>query len=162
MTEEFKPTRHDDTMNSDIYTHPTFGVISFGRTQGTSTPLFGSSVEHHHTIRVSIKTAELHRSLSNDHIMSDKVIVEAEMSPSQFADAITSFNCGEIPITLRWTRETGYIKDTVPFQNKVAQFNNEFQEHIDVLSKDFDDVINLAKDTNAQKRLIKALELLKQ
>ncbi len=28
--------------------------------------------------------------------------------------------------------------------------------------KDFDEVIQLAKDTNAQKRLIKALELLKQ
>ncbi len=160
--EEFKPTRHDDVMDADIYEHPTFGVISFARGQTTHCPLFGSSVEHQNVISVEIKTAELHRSLSRDWIHGDKIIVRAIMSPTQFADAITGLNCSEIPITLDYVKGIGAIKEEVPFQNKIAQFNQEFGDTIDTLSKRFDDTIKMAEETHAQKRLIKEIELLKQ
>lgn len=161
---EFKPYKHDDITNSDYYNHPTFGVMNIGRTQGQGTPLFGSSILHNHTIRIEISHADLCRSLNNDHIFDRERIVEIEMSPTQFADAITSLNVGcGTPVTLRWIKGQPDLRRLdPPFQNKVQQFNKEFEEHINEISKDFDSVIELAKETNAQKRLLNALELLKQ
>ena len=161
--DKFEPVEHDGVMG-DKYEHPTFGTLHFSRGQGTARPLFGSSIEHSTRISLTISNAHLWRNLNRDWIHSDKKIVEVEMSPTQFADAITSLNSGDIPVTIRYIRgddSIDYWQDA-PFQNKVQQFNAEFEKDIVELSKEFDEVIKLAEDTKAQKRLIKALELLKQ
>jgi hypothetical protein len=161
VTEEFKPTRHDDAMSADIFEHPSFGTISFSRCQGGDVALFGSSIKHMNTIRMEINHAELHRSLNRDWIMDRGHIVVAYMSPTQFVDAITMMNTGGQPITLDYvTGEKERIPDT-PYFSKVEQFNQEFQDQINVVGKHFDDVLKLAKETNAQKRLIKEIEQLR-
>jgi hypothetical protein len=163
MDNEFKPYKTDEIMG-DYYKHPTFGMISICRTQGQGTPLFGSSILHNHTIRITISHAELCRNLNNDHYFDRERIVEFEMSSTQFADAITSLNVGcGTPVTLRWLPNNPLLyKMETPYQNKVAQFNEEFQQDINNISKNFDDVIKLAEETHAQKRLIREIELLKQ
>jgi len=162
MENEFKPTGHDDVLG-DKYEHPSFGVIEIGRWQSSGDcALFGSSIAHHNGIRISIKTAYLHRSLNRDSIGGDKLICEFNMSPTQFADAITNLNIGGgTPITLEHVIGDKEQRPDPPYQSKVKQFNDEFEQDIKEFGKRFDSVIQLAKDTNAQKRLVKEIELLK-
>ena len=166
MSEEFKPYKTDPIMG-DYYQHPTFGIMSIGRCSGShSVSLFGSSVLHQQTIRLTISHAELRRSLNSDHIFDKGYIVEVEMSPTQFADAITGLNVGiGTPVTIRLIGKSAGENLThldAPFQNKVAQFNKEFDKDIKDLGERFDEAIKLAEETHAQKRLIKDLELLKK
>lgn len=165
MTEEFKPYKTDPQMG-DYYQHPTFGIISIARTScSVGESLFGSSILHSNTIRLRISHAELCRGLNNDHIFDRGVVVEVEMSPTQFADAITGLNVGAgTPVTIRYIAKSAGQDLTfmdVPFVNKVAQFNKEFDKDIKDLGKRFDETINLAKETHAQVRLIKEIEQLK-
>lgn len=158
---EFKPVRHDEH-SGDVYEHPSFGTIEISRYQGTERPMFGSSILHHGGISIKISHAELHRSLSRDWIFPRKAIVEVDLSPSQFADAITSLNSGSTPVTITYIAGQSDRIPMPPFQSKIGEFNAEFREHIDTLSKDFDEVLKLAEETKAQKRLIKEIEMLKQ
>jgi len=162
--EDFKPYKHD--MMGDHYAHPTFGTISISRGQGTPRPMFGSSILHSETIRLIISHAELTRDLKRDRIFEHDRIVEVDMSPTQFADAITSLNVGGgTPVTIRWISKSdgeNLFHTEPPYQNKVQQFNSEFETDMEGLAKRFDSVIALANQTNAQKRLIKELELLRQ
>lgn len=150
-------------MEDKTYNHPSYGTISFNRTQGSARPLFGSSIEHRSVIVLTIKHAELRHKSSRDSIYGNKIIVKAEMSPTQFADAIINLNSAEIPITLNCIpSENQYNIPEPPYQNKVTEFNKEFGDYMGDLASKFDEVIDLAKKTKAQARLVKALELLKQ
>lgn len=162
--EDFKPYKHDDILG-DYYKHPTFGTVCISRGQGSPRPLFGSSILHSEVISLVISHAELNRGLSRDSVFSRETIVEVEMSPTQFADAITSLNVGGgTPVTIRFIGKSegeNLLHQDPPYQNKVEQFDSEFKQHITELSAEFDEVIALANNTNAQKRLVKALELLR-
>jgi len=164
MDAEFKPYKQDEVLG-DCYKHPTFGIISICRTHGGRTPLFGSSIIHNNTIRLTISHAELNRSLNTDRIFDKERIVEVEMSPTQFADAITGLNVGcGTPVRIRWispSKGENLFKVDPPYSNKVTQFNKEFKQDINDFSKRFNTIIQLANETHAQKRLIKELELLK-
>ena len=157
----FKPTSTDPIMG-DIYEHPSFGTMNIYRSHGSHrNTLFGSSIKHNTTIHITINAAELHRNLNKDWISERKRIVEIEMSPTQFADAITSFNQSGVPVTLRWIKGIGNIEEP-PYQSKVEQFNDEFDQHVKTVAARLDEVIELAKETKAQKRLLHALEMAKQ
>ncbi|KKK54100.1 hypothetical protein LCGC14_3088120, partial [marine sediment metagenome] len=90
-----------DGLFGDTYEHPSFGTLAFHRSSGGKQALFGSSIEHHNCIGITISKAEYNRHIGTEYIFSKETIVKAEMSPTQFADAITGFNsgCGS-PITL--------------------------------------------------------------
>jgi 16S rRNA G966 N2-methylase RsmD len=162
---EFKPYKTDPIMG-DYYKHPTFGIMSICRTSGGVSTLFGSSIKHNNTIRIEISHAELCRNLNRDVIFDREKIVEIEMSPTQFADAITGLNIGcGIPVTIKWIGKSegeNLIHTEPPYQNKVEQFNDEFEVTMKDLAKRFDTLIELANESHAQKRLIREIELLKQ
>lgn len=158
--EEFKPVSHDEQMG-DKYVHPSFGTIGWTQWQGQGRALFGSSIMHHSAITITISHAELHRQLSRDWIFSRDPIVEIDISPAQFAEFITGGNGHSTPITLRRIGFQPLIPDP-PFQHKIAEFNDEFEQRMSDLAKEFDAVISLANETHAQKRLVKDIELLKQ
>jgi hypothetical protein len=157
---EIKPAEVDEQFG-ERFEDRTFGCISFSRTHGTPQPLFGSSIKHSNQILLEVKTAHMWRNLNMDRVHGDKMLVRVIMSPTQFADAITSMNSGEIPVTLDYVAGQGHFPEGAPFQNKVRQFNDEFTADIGNLGKDFDAVINLAEQCKAQKRLVQALEQLK-
>ncbi len=160
---EFKPYKHDNF--GDHYKHPTFGTIAFARGQGAGRPLFGSSVLHSESISLHIKHAELSRDLHKDWIFGGDIIIEVEMSPTQFVDAITGLNMGsDVPVTIRYIRgepAQNLSHTNPPYQNKVEQFNTEFDNKIKNIGKRFDETIALANKTKAQKRLIFEIEQLK-
>ena len=53
-------------MQETIMRHPSYGMLSFHRVTGAATPLFGSSIQHRDTIRLTLKEGEVKRSLNKD------------------------------------------------------------------------------------------------
>ncbi len=148
----------EDSVTGDSYQHSSFGTISFTRTQGGSQALFGSSIKHNNTILLRISHAEKHRSNANDYIFSRGVIVEAYMSPTQFADAITGHGSGgEAPITLQFTEKDGRI-DQPSFENKRLEFEKEFFQTANAIVKQINETIEKAKDKKAPQWLVHDME----
>lgn len=111
--------------------HPSYGTLSFSRVSGGNKTLFGSSIQHRDTIVLTLRHANIERGLNNDWIFGDKIIAEAEMSYSQFAEAITSMNMGTgVPVTIRLTEKDGRIPEC-DFVNKKEQFQDELKESLD-------------------------------
>lgn len=110
-----------------VSSHPSYGLLSFSRTTNTGgQTLFGSSIRHSHTMRLRLDLAELHRHLNYDSYYPKGQIAEVEMSPTQFAELITSANIGcGVPVTVKWLRGEGYIPAPT-FENKRLQFEDEF------------------------------------
>lgn len=108
--------------------HPSYGMLSFNRTSGGATPLFGSSIQHRDTIKMRLMEGEVDRHLNTDWYFGHKEIVAVEMSYSQFAEAITSMNqgCG-VPVTIKYIQGKGRIEDC-PFTDKKKQFEDEFAD----------------------------------
>jgi gas vesicle protein len=110
--------------------HPSFGVINISRgVCSEKMNLFGSSIQQRTFIRVDISKAILMRDLYKDWIMSDHgvPIVSVYLSPSQFADAITSLNQGEgTPCTIRYM--DGHEVKEAQFESKRVQFDTEFED----------------------------------
>jgi hypothetical protein len=105
-------------------------MLSFSRRTGGKTPLFGSSIEHSDTIAMTLRHGEITRGLNTDWYYGDKIIAEAEMSYSQFAECITSMNMGSgVPVTIRLTEKDGRITPC-DFVNKKEQFQNELKDRL--------------------------------
>lgn len=127
--------KKEQTQLGEKTIHPSYGMLSFSRRTGGKTPLFGSSIEHSDTIAMTLRHGEITRGLNTDWYYGDKIIAEAEMSYSQFAECITSMNMGSgVPVTIRWTEKDGRITPC-DFVNKKEQFQNELKERLDEASE---------------------------
>lgn len=114
-------------------THPSYGMIRFSRRQGGDGKLFGSSVQHQHTVSVTITEGSVTRDLKCDWYADGKRIVEVEMSPAQFAEALMSMNTIGVPCTIRRRiDENGNFVgiDPCPLENKREQFQKEFEDDL--------------------------------
>lgn len=151
----------EDPITGDAFKHPSFGTISFTRTQGGSQALFGSSIKHNNAILVRISHAEKHLNNAQEYVFSRGTIIEAYMSPTQFADAITGHGSGgESPITLQFTERDGKI-DQPSFENKRLQFEKEFFQRADEIVKQINGTIEKAKDKKAPQWLVHDMEVTK-
>src|SRR5271157_2643135 len=83
--------------------HASYGMVGINRTSSSGTHLFGSIMNHHSFITLTIKHAAVRRMLSGDWYSAESLpIVEIEMSHSQFAELITSPGMGDgVPCTIR-------------------------------------------------------------
>lgn len=112
-------------------THESYGMLQFNRvTHGGDTVLFGSSIPHNNTIRMSVHPGMVDRHLNRDwyHAQSREYI-QVEMSQAQFAEAITSMNTGSgVPVTIR--RLDGKSMSDPIFNSKRMQFEKEFENTI--------------------------------
>ncbi len=115
--------------------HESFGMIQISRINGGKTNLFGSSIEHGSTIRLSIHHADVDRYLNKDWYHPKMVsIIEVEMSNTQFAEAITNFNCGSgSPVTIKTIQ--GKRMEECPRTNKRQEFQDEFAKTMHDLEK---------------------------
>ena len=135
---------------SERIKHPSFANLYIGRSQCSGQKaLFGSSIKHHDTITLKIFPAFIDRDLNMDRYFPEaRPYIEIEMSQSQFAQAITSLNMGAgVPVTLRRLHDQ-YI-EPCPFVDKREQFNNEFREDMNALTR---------KITEATKHVEKLIE----
>ena len=107
--------------------HPSYGMIRFARSSigGSGTALFGSF------IRLSISKGMMEREGNEDWFLAgtdiNDMIVEVEMSYTQFAEAITSLNIGEgIPVTI--TKVNGTFVEPCPYSDRQKVMRREVDE----------------------------------
>ena len=106
--------------------HESFAMLGLTRSSCSfSQNLFGSSIQHSHTIKLKIAPAKIDRMLNRDWFHANtKPYIEVEMSYSQFAEAITSMNVGDgVPVTLR--RLDGKTIEDCPQFDKRQEFEKE-------------------------------------
>ena len=109
--------------------HPSFGVINVSRgVCSERMNLFGSSIQQRTYIELTIHKAVLARHTNRDWIRSEGVpIVSIYLSPSQFADAITSLNQGEgTPCTITFV--DGHSVKEPQLESKRVQFDADFED----------------------------------
>jgi hypothetical protein len=114
--------------------HESYGMLQFSRVQGGDTALFGSSIMHNNTIRLRLCEGSVSRGLNTDWYSAGKEYFEVEMSQTQFAECISSMNCGSgVPVTIR--RINGKRTENCPFENKRMIFEKEFEAKMQALAK---------------------------
>lgn len=118
----------------------------------------GSSIKHTNPIRLTIRHAEVDRHINCDWYNARGRIIEIEMSQSQFADAITSFNRGDgVPCTILFTERDGNIPEC-NFVNKVEQFSGEFSEQISGVQDELGQCIKEVSDIFEKKKTLTKAE----
>lgn len=110
--------------------HPSFGMITINRaTSSKRLNLFGSSLLQKSLIEIEVHRAVLNRDISRDWILEEGVpIVSICLSPSQFADAITSLNSQGTPCTITFV--DGKEVPEPRLESKRVQFDAEFEERM--------------------------------
>ena len=137
-----KPVPRPGDMEETVTTHPAFGQISASRRQGSSN-LYGSDFTHNGYITITIKTSELHRTLSNDWHFETGQLIEVALSEAQWASFVSSLNQGSgVPCTLEWIAGKGRLPRLSNPKSRADQFSKEFQ-------KDFDEALEALDDLEA-------------
>ena len=116
--------------------HESFAMLGLTRSSCSfSQNLFGSSIQHSHTIKLKISPTKIDRMLNRDWFHANtKPYIEVEMSYSQFAEAITSMNVGDgVPVTLR--RLDGKMIEDCPQFDKRQEFEKEFEKEMQKIGK---------------------------
>jgi hypothetical protein len=144
-------------MKDDIRTsHESYAVAELSRiSSNKGKTLFGSSIAHSNTIELRIYEAEHIRSeFSSDRYYAKKNLITVEMSNTQFAELITSFNYGSgVPVTLR---QFDGIRKANPISfDKRKQHIDEFKLKMNKFSE------NLERDENRLIELLKKPKLSK-
>jgi hypothetical protein len=109
-------THEDHSETVFVSRHPSYATIGFFQQHGGSgmTDLFGANVRLQNTIRMQVCRAHM-ETRSTDRIYEDDLILEFEMSESQFTQAITQFNRGTgTPVTLRQAPDEGVTPVVYP------------------------------------------------
>ena len=137
---------------NDIPEHPSFGMLQFNHAYGSSAhALFGSSIKHSNVITLKITQGKMSRGLSNNWLFGGKSYIEAEMSYSQFAEAISSFGMGSgVPITLKYVN--GERIEDCPFYSTIEKFQEEFKERQDSAADVLKNGIKTARKLLSEKK----------
>ena len=111
--------------------HESYGMLGFARCQTTGSALYGSSIKHTNIIRLELKTSECERSLNKNYYYGRKKLFVVDMSMSQYAELISSMNCGDgIPVTIR--ELNGKMVEDWPYVNETKihydAFKKEYKE----------------------------------
>ena len=143
-----------DETNRD--THPSYGMLEFSRvTSNMPVALFGSSIKHHNTIRLKIHTAINDRHLNKNWYHSDECLIEIEMSPVQFSEAITAMNTSGTPVTLKFFN--GRIEEC-PDTSVRELFQAEFKSSISKIATSLIELNKVSKTMQGQTGGLKVSE----
>jgi len=126
--------------------HESYGMIGASRISGTNRNLYGSSINHSNTISLRIKKGEKERDLNRNWYFGKELLIEVEMSQTQFAEMITSINMGDgIPCTIRHFSGYGEIEDP-PEVSQRQIFEKEFSDDIRSVNELIKDDKNIIKE----------------
>ena len=139
--------------------HESFGTIAFSRGSGGDLALFGSSILHQHTIRMEIRSAYKDRYLHRDWIHGHKTLLEAYMSPSQFAEAFGSMGQGGgTPITLRYVTGDDHHREMPAAPNKTNEFTREREEAVAESIQQVNSILEQKQCKGALRRAVEGLK----
>lgn len=82
-----------DKDHKEIEDHPAGVTVQFSRVSG-SKEFFGSSIKSHSWIQLRVYKATLNNSFGHDQARQGKQLIEVDLSPSQFAELLTTMNYG--------------------------------------------------------------------
>lgn len=125
-----RATRSQGTFGTK-YEHESYGLISFSRRQTRPPqPMFGSQVRTGNPIAMMVKNAVVEHDGERQWFFAKDLIIEVEMTPAQFADAITSLNIGEgVPCTIRYVRHEGE-KQPPPYEGKIETHHKGMKQRV--------------------------------
>ncbi len=135
--------------------HPSQGSVTFSRIQCSGqVTLYGSSLRLNHYIKMEVHESKHKRDLSTDLYHPGKLILSVAMSPTQFAELITSLNYGSgIPCTIEW--RDGKVVPKGKFVNKVHEFEDEFSDDMRKLVDKVDAMVDKVADALTRGRTTK-------
>lgn len=141
--------------------HPSYALVSFSRcSNAADRPMFGSSVPCSSFIKCTIKAGRRERDLNNEWFFADEPLVEFNMSPAQFADAITNMNVGDgVPCTLRYLKgedENNEMRKDCPYEPKFDVYEREFKEECRNVNANILNAISKASEMLEAKTIKKA------
>lgn len=134
--------------------HPAYGLLDIARTTSNGTILVDSAIKHHSTIKIRIKRARRNRKFNRDSYFDDSNLIEIELSPVQFAEAITSMNTRGVPCTLRWIAGEGYVPEPV-LDHARERVVKEFKDDIAHIHKELDEAKTFVDNLLTQKTVSK-------
>lgn len=112
------------------YEHPSFGMLRFSRVHGRSGYLFGSEIQADNYIELTLSEGHLRRDLSNDWFTDGDTKFRVKMSPSQFAELITTMNYSPgVPVTI--IEEGGErVEQISGIESKKTYTHNQFRQRM--------------------------------
>jgi hypothetical protein len=149
-------TLNKNKMEREEYKHPSFGQISFSRTNGNNTTFYGSELPQDHYITMEVKNSEIQRELTQDRYYSTGVpLIKIRMSSGQFAEMLTSMNCGSgVPCTIE--RLVGNKVDELPNQKSRKEFvHRKFEDRMKMFANSIRENQKKAKEIVKKKTLSK-------
>ena len=151
-------------MTDKTYTHPSYGQLEVSRCSSSGAhPLYGSSIKHRETLRIQLYSSSAKRSLSNNWYHPGRTMFEIEVSPSQWAEFISSIgNGGGVPCTIRFAE--GKRVDDPPFISERANSDTEFDATVksvfaklDQMLEEVENLLGKPSVTKADRLKIKEL-----
>lgn len=134
---------------STLIKDPAFCQVSFSRIQTNGMKLYGSNIIHNSVIALKISESEVTRDLSKDWHFENKPFVEVYLSPTQFAELLTSMNVGMgVPGTLR--RRENQFFDMPDMPTKKEQYDSETKEILSSFEKRIGENIKRMEETIEQ------------
>ncbi len=143
-------------MKTEGHKHPSFGQISFNRTNGIGTTFYGSELPQDHYITMEVKNSEIERELTQDRYYSiGAPLIRIRMSSGQFAEMITSMNCGSgVPCTIE--RLVGKEVGELPNQESRKEFvHRKFEDRMTMFANSIRENQKIAKEIVKKKTLSK-------
>lgn len=147
----------ENGIDSEPETHESYGLLGLSRVScNPAMSLFGSSIKHGNLIELRIKTGRKYRGYQSDRYSGHKTLCRVLLSPTQFAEAITSFNVGDgVPCTVEqvkgdeWDETNRRFRERCPEVNMRQRANSELKEEmaelgtrVDRLSRDAKEILN--------------------
>lgn len=143
-----------EIMETEKQIHPSFGNIEISRMNGTNS-FYGSELDQDSYITIIISTSELIRDLVGEKFYPEKRLMQLRMTHAQFAEMITSLNCGSgVPCTIEVNN--GQWVEKLPVIEKRKDFiARKFKDKIAVLAESLKKSKEFAKSIINKKTLSK-------
>lgn len=142
-------------MDTEKFKHPSFGQIQFNRSNGNNTSFYGSELPQDHYISMEVHTSEINRELTQDRYYNREQILRIRMSSGQFAEMLTSMNCGSgVPCTIE--RLKGEKIPELPMQESRKEFvHRKFEDIMKMFANSIRENQKKAKEIVKKKTLSK-------
>lgn len=113
-------------------THPSFGQLQISRVTigmgGSKANLYGSSIKHNNVIALRIYASRHIIEGDHDWYFENGELIEVWLSPSQFAEAITTLNVGGgVPCTIHSMKGMKDYIETPEMNSKQEQHSEHFK-----------------------------------
>lgn len=144
-------------------THPSFGMARLTRVNGPEKLLFGSSVKPSSWVELQIARGVKEHGLGRDWYYRDVELVEIQFSPAQFAELITTFNCGSgVPCTISEMPDGTHGKKVKCFEEgdesqETRQVIEKIREYGDKISAPLDSFLGTIDQIIADKKISQKL-----